>query len=105
MLLICVKFLFTEEIKVGKRKVGTSLSPVPSEIFVLPKRTVSQIAATRERFIFDGKVLNIYGTYESDKDWRYLITDLTDELGFEIVTVVAGSNYYNAILSKIIVGF
>ena len=71
----------------------------------MPKRTISQIAATRERFIFEGKVLNIYGTDESDKDWRYLRTDLADELEFDIVTLVAGSNYYNAILNKIIVGF
>lgn len=88
----------------GKQKVDTSLSPIVSEISVLPTRTVSQIAATKERFIFDGKILNIYGTYESDKDWRYLRCDLADELGFEIVTLVAGSNYYSAILSKIIVG-
>ena len=88
----------------GKQKVDTSLSPVVSEISVLRTRTVSQIATTKERFIFDGKILNIYGNYESDKDWRYLRCDLADELGFEIVTLVAGSNYYSAILSKIIVG-
>lgn len=94
-----------EEIKQGKQKVDSSLCIVPVvESSVLPKRVVSEICATKERFIFEGKVLNIYGTYDSDKEWRYLRTDLADEVGFDIVTLVAGSTHYGAILKKIVVG-
>lgn len=97
-------FAFAEAIKQGKQKLDGSLSIVPVEGSILPKRLVSQICATRERFIFEGKILNIYGTYDSDKEWRYLRCDLADEIGFDIVTLVAGSNYYGAVLNKIEVG-
>lgn len=99
-----VVFPFAEAIKLGKQKLDDTLSIVPVESCVLPKRLVSQICATRERFIFEGKILNIYGTYDSDKEWKYLRCDLADEVGFDIVTLVASSNYYGGILNKIEVG-
>ena len=77
---------------------------MPIEPSDLPKRAVSQISATKERFAFEGKILNTYGTYDTEKDWRYLRCDLADEVGFDIVTLVAGPNYYASILKKIEVG-
>lgn len=99
-----VLFSFAAEIKDGKQKVDASLSLVPAVNEDLPRLVVSQIAATKERFAFEGKVLNIYGTFDTDKDWRYLRCDLADEIGFDIVTLVAGPSYFGSILKKIEVG-
>lgn len=77
---------------------------MPTQAPALPKRVVSQISATKERFAFEGKVLNVYGTFDTDKDWRYLRCDLADEVGFDIVTLVAGATHYASILKKIEVG-
>lgn len=92
------------EIKQGKRKVDLSVNLPVVDPSTLPKLAVSDISSTKQRFIFDGLILNIYGTYDTNREWRFLRTDLTDKVGFDTVTLVAGSNYYGAHLSKIVVG-
>ena len=92
------------EIKLGKRKLENPGPLAICEPVSLPKLNVAEISSTKERFFLDGLILNIYGTYDSDREWRYLRTDLTDYIGFDTVTLVAGSNYYDAHLDKIIVG-
>ena len=77
------------EVKQGKRKLDSASHLAISESLPLPILSVAEINAMRQHFIFEGLILNIYGTYDTDREWRYLRTDLTDRIGFDTVTLVA----------------
>lgn len=80
---------------------------MPSSFFGLPlqKLPISEIGCTKERFAIEAKVLNVYGTYDSPKDYaKILKTDLADDIGFSIVTLVFGPDYFKKYLQEIVVG-
>lgn len=77
-----------------------SVEPLANTPKPLP---ISEIGYTRERFFIDVKILNVYGTYDSKKDYaKYLKTDVTDAVGFNTVTIIFGQNYINKYLDKIV---
>lgn len=57
--------------------------------------TLSEIGFTHDRFAIERKVLNVYGTFDSNKDFqKYLRIDVIDSIGFDTITIIFGSNYY-----------
>lgn len=56
---------------------------------IVQKLALSEIGLTRDRFFIEGKALNVYGTYDSAKDyWKHLKFVLADALGFDTVTLI-----------------
>lgn len=99
-----------------KRKLNRELFPAPAKKGVTEERniipapptcrhlSISEIGFTKERFYVDAKVLNVYGTFESTKDYsKYLKTDLADASGYNTVTFIVGQNYIDTCKEIIVI--
>lgn len=89
--------IYFVDLYVGEKTCEQEQSIVlfPYPIAFLPKLTISQISRTSLRFAFEGKALNVYGTFESteEKAKKFLRSDLVDETSFGTITLVVGPAY------------
>lgn len=84
---------------------------LPLSPLSIPKLLISEICSTKDRFVFEGKVLNKYGTYDvkgsndSRKEYykRYLKCDLADEGGYGTITLVVPFEFIASTIDKIVV--
>lgn len=71
----------------------------------VPQLTLPQITLTKRRFVFLGEVLNLYDTYDSDKNFKkFLRTDLADETGVGTITLSFGPKVINITFPKLLLG-
>lgn len=96
----------------GKKAVDSLALTLALAPLSLPKLRIFEISLTKNRFVFEGKVLNKYGTNnakfassDSKKDFyrRFLKCDLADEGGFDTITLVVLSEFISHTINKIVV--